>query len=347
MWCPAHISSRCDPFILLTINHASHPPHSSSLLSPPLPIHCSPRQVIIPPRGCRIIMASDGIWDEMKPGKAVAIARPRPAESAALELVRCGCNDFKCNMQWRDLQLGLGQHFHPLLCQCRIASLNRRVTDDTTVIVVDIMPDVAAAAAAVLEEGAGVKAQGNTAEGDIKAAVVSAAVVGGKGGFAGGLAGRSGSSDLDSAKPPPGLSPAMAPYLTSFPEMAASLESPGVPDAPRLGKGGLLACCFGGGGAGPVIKADPFGVGAVPWADTGCAPGTTGHLTFAADVDSLQAGSSVMVFYDIGTLTACKTITVSPGDSYFCRKSIIDSTCRQNFSLNRVFCLSPRRPSLA
>jgi len=67
------------------------------------------KQVLIPEQGCRVIMASDGLWDILSLSKAVKIARPKPTESAASTLV---------NSVMRDL----------------------RFNDDTTVIVIDALP---------------------------------------------------------------------------------------------------------------------------------------------------------------------------------------------------------------
>ena len=69
----------------------------------------TPLQVLIPSQGCRVIMASDGLWDILTLSKAVKIARPKPTDSAASTLV---------NSVLRDL----------------------RFNDDTSVIVVDILP---------------------------------------------------------------------------------------------------------------------------------------------------------------------------------------------------------------
>ncbi|KAG1678010.1 hypothetical protein FOA52_000805 [Chlamydomonas sp. UWO 241] len=68
------------------------------------------RQVLIPPRGCRIILASDGMWDCMSLSRAAKIARSRSPSAAAAELVR-------------------------------VAAANLYgIVDDTSAIVVDMMP---------------------------------------------------------------------------------------------------------------------------------------------------------------------------------------------------------------
>ena len=60
---------------------------------PPLLHHAlpsPPAQVVIPDCGCRVIMASDGMWDHMSQSKAVQLVRGLDAEPAAAELVRWG-----------------------------------------------------------------------------------------------------------------------------------------------------------------------------------------------------------------------------------------------------------------
>ena len=66
-------------------------------------------QIIVPEQGCRVIMASDGLWDILTLSKAVKMARPKTTELAASTLV---------NSVLRDL----------------------RFNDDTSVIVIDVLP---------------------------------------------------------------------------------------------------------------------------------------------------------------------------------------------------------------
>ncbi|KAG1660248.1 hypothetical protein FOA52_007645 [Chlamydomonas sp. UWO 241] len=69
------------------------------------------KQVVLLQGGCRIIVASDGLWDSVSGhAKAASLIHTTPIFSAATELVR-------------------------------IASTNARVIDDTTVIVIDVLAD--------------------------------------------------------------------------------------------------------------------------------------------------------------------------------------------------------------
>lgn len=75
----------------------------------------------MPESGCRFMLASDGLWDVFKEfSKAVRLVRGFGVQDAASELVR-------------------------------IASLNNRVIDDTSVIVVDVLPSGTAAFPAVVQ----------------------------------------------------------------------------------------------------------------------------------------------------------------------------------------------------
>ena len=67
-------------------------------LCPPLFLTSSPPscQVVIPDCGCRVIMASDGMWDHMSQSKAVQLVRGLDAEPAAAELVRWGGSAGMC-----------------------------------------------------------------------------------------------------------------------------------------------------------------------------------------------------------------------------------------------------------
>lgn len=87
---------------------------------PPLPMP-NLLQVLVPESGCRFMLASDGLWDVFKEfSKAVRLVRGFGVQDAASELVR-------------------------------IASLNNRVIDDTSVIVVDVLPSTTAAFPAVVQ----------------------------------------------------------------------------------------------------------------------------------------------------------------------------------------------------
>jgi len=56
-------------------------------------------QVMMPQQGCRLILASDGLWDLMTYSKAVTLTRSKPTSAAtsaliqvsALECVHVGC----------------------------------------------------------------------------------------------------------------------------------------------------------------------------------------------------------------------------------------------------------------
>ncbi len=67
------------------------------------------RQVLVPAHGCRLILGSDGLWDIFRFSKAVQITRKKDTSEAAWELME-------------------------------VAGRNYRVIDDTSVIIVDIIP---------------------------------------------------------------------------------------------------------------------------------------------------------------------------------------------------------------
>ena len=46
------------------------------------------RQVTLPLKGARIVIASDGLWDAVNPKTAMHHVRSMPASKAATELVR-------------------------------------------------------------------------------------------------------------------------------------------------------------------------------------------------------------------------------------------------------------------
>ncbi|GAX80483.1 hypothetical protein CEUSTIGMA_g7921.t1 [Chlamydomonas eustigma] len=71
------------------------------------------KQVLVPEEGCRVIMSSDGLWDILTLSKAVKMVRPKPNDSAAQTLVNATLRD-------------------------------QRFNDDTSVIVVDILPSLTA-----------------------------------------------------------------------------------------------------------------------------------------------------------------------------------------------------------
>ena len=66
---------------------------------------------MVPDQGCRIILASDGLWDVMSLNRAVKLARPKSPTDAAKELVR----------------LAAGNLYG--------------VVDDVSVVVVDVLPE--------------------------------------------------------------------------------------------------------------------------------------------------------------------------------------------------------------
>lgn len=68
-----------------------------------------PLQLILPVEGCRIIVASDGLWDVLTLSKAVKLVRSKPTSLAASTLVDAVKRD-------------------------------QRFMDDATVIVVDVLP---------------------------------------------------------------------------------------------------------------------------------------------------------------------------------------------------------------
>ncbi|GAX84868.1 hypothetical protein CEUSTIGMA_g12289.t1 [Chlamydomonas eustigma] len=71
------------------------------------------KQVLLPEQGSRIILASDGLWDVLHHRKAVLLVRPLPTSEAASALLSCSA--------------AAGAH-------------KRLINDDTTIIVIDIMP---------------------------------------------------------------------------------------------------------------------------------------------------------------------------------------------------------------
>ena len=66
-------------------------------------------QIIAPSYGCRIILATDGLWDVMTPAKVIAATRYNAAGDAADELVS-------------------------------LVSREHRVIDDTSIVIVDMLP---------------------------------------------------------------------------------------------------------------------------------------------------------------------------------------------------------------
>ncbi|GAX84869.1 hypothetical protein CEUSTIGMA_g12290.t1 [Chlamydomonas eustigma] len=73
------------------------------------------RQAIIPEAGCRVIIASDGLWDIMKPTKVVLSSRKFAAKEAVEQLMM-------------------------------VVNKDRRIIDDTSIVIVDILPNSASAA---------------------------------------------------------------------------------------------------------------------------------------------------------------------------------------------------------
>eukprot|EP00955_Chlamydomonas_euryale_P069038 360311-Chlamydomonas_euryale.AAC.9 len=71
--------------------------------SPPLhthPLACAQviplphvRQVLLPPRGARLLIASDGVWDVLTPSRAAKLARELSPSEAATELVRIAASN--------------------------------------------------------------------------------------------------------------------------------------------------------------------------------------------------------------------------------------------------------------
>ena len=77
-----------------------------------------------------MIVASDGLWDVVKPGKAVKSVRTMDSEAAANELVRW--EEFEFSMI-NLLQRADGTP------PCRQVVAKGRVNDDTSVFIIDIM----------------------------------------------------------------------------------------------------------------------------------------------------------------------------------------------------------------
>ncbi|KAF5831437.1 hypothetical protein DUNSADRAFT_13145 [Dunaliella salina] len=68
------------------------------------------RQVMMPPQGCRLILASDGLWDLMSYSKAVTMTRAKPTSAATAALIQ-------------------------------VVSRDLRVMDDASIVVVDMLPN--------------------------------------------------------------------------------------------------------------------------------------------------------------------------------------------------------------
>lgn len=92
------------------------------------------QQILLPPEGCRIILGSDGLWDCIPFSKAVRMVRGMKADQAANELVSC-------------------------------AAANTRIIDDTSAVVVDILPNASTSFPAIVQNaqaahGGGAKKSG-------------------------------------------------------------------------------------------------------------------------------------------------------------------------------------------
>jgi serine/threonine protein phosphatase PrpC len=84
----------------------------------PLP---SIQQIVLPPDGCRIILGSDGLWDCIPFSKVARMVRGMKADQAASELVS-------------------------------VASANTRIIDDTSAVVVDILPSASTTFPAIVQK---------------------------------------------------------------------------------------------------------------------------------------------------------------------------------------------------